>query len=337
MSDASSPVDPTEIGRTPLVELDAGVDATVYAKVEWFNLATAGHGGGSIKSRIAREMLDGAEDRGEIDRSTTIVEPSSGNTGTALARLGGARGYDVTIVLPEDAAVGKRDAILAAGADIEFVGAHRSYDALVERSEELIAADPAGRWRPNQYENPDNPRAHERTTAPEIRTQTDGAVTHFVAGVGTGGTVCGTGRGLKSRGDVTVVAFEPVTPHHAIGGLKYLRSGDRYHPSTYDEAVPDRKLYVETGRADDRAKALRDRYADRSVPIADTGQWDESTVSARLRVDGQFLVGPSSGAGLQAVHQLDAADELAADEVRVMMLCDRGDRYRERLWAGVLD
>lgn len=336
MSNEPPAVDESRIGRTPLVELDVGVDATVYAKVEWFNLPEAGHGGGSVKSRIARAMLDGAESRGELTDETTVIEPSSGNTATGLARLGVARGYDVTVVMPDDAAVGKISAVRDAGGTIEFVDAAEGYDALLSRSEELVAAE-SDAWRPNQYENSDNPRAHERTTAAEIWSQTSGELTTFLAGVGTGGTVTGTGRGLRARGDVTVVGYEPVTPHHSIAGLKFLRSGDHYHPGVYDEAVLDAKLYVETADADDCARELRERYLDETVPLVDPGQYDEPTVRHQLRVEGQFLVGPSSGGAIQAIRQLDAAGALDSDDTVVTMLCDRGDRYAEGLWEGYLD
>jgi cysteine synthase len=335
MSNTSVAFDPANIGRTPLVELAIGVEATVYAKVEWFNLPEAGHGGGSIKSRIAREMLDGAAARDELTPETTIVEASSGNTGSELARLGTRRGYDVTIVMPEDAAAGKVGAVRDAGATVESVEPDAAYDALLARSDTLVAEGDE-MWQANQYENPDNPRAHERTTAVEIWDQTDGEVTHFVAGVGTGGTVTGTGRGLHDRGEVTVTGFEPVTPTHAIGGLKFLRSGDRYHPETYDESVLNGKCYVETADADDRAKELRERYETEAIPLVDTGRHDEATVREHLRVDGQFLVGPSSGAGVQAVRQLDAAGDLDPSDTVVVVLCDRGDKYANGLWDGYL-
>ncbi|QKY21929.1 pyridoxal-phosphate dependent enzyme (plasmid) [Halolamina sp. CBA1230] len=336
MSDPT--VDESTIGGTPLVELAVDVPATVYGKAEWFNLYAAEYGGGSVKSRIAREMLDGAETRGDLDGDRTVIEPSSGNTGSELARVATARGYDVEIVVPDNASGGKLDAIRDAGAEIHVVDADLGYDAVIERCEELIAEHPDRYYRPNQYENPDNPGAHERTTAPEIYEATDGEVTHFVAGVGTGGTVTGTGRGLHDRGDVDVIGFEPANPLHAIDGLKYLRSGDHYHPGTYDEAVLDDKLYVDTEAAYERARELRDRFQDREIPIRDTGQHDESTVREHLRVDGQFVVGTSSGAGVQAVHQLHEEDGLDADSVVVIPLCDRGDKYADiPLWEAYLD
>lgn len=336
MSATPPAVDESRIGRTPLLELALDVAPTVYAKAEWYNLPGLGYGGGSVKSRIAREMLDGAEERGDLGPDSRIVESSSGNTGSEVARLGVARGYDVTIVMPDDAAAGKVGAVRDAGAEIEFVPGEAGYDATLERCEELVAADPDA-YRPNQYQNPDNPLAHERTTAAEIWAQTGGDLTHFVAGVGTGGTVTGTGRGLHDRGAVEVVGFEPISPTHAIGGLKYLRSEGAFHPGTYDESVLDHKLYVESADADDAARDLRERYAERSVRVADPGQYDEATVRAHLRVDGQFLVGPSGGAGVQAIRQLDAAGELGADDVVVTMLPDRGDKYAHGLWEGYVE
>ncbi|VTT86375.1 Cysteine synthase [Halorubrum sp. DM2] len=334
-------VDESTIFETPLVELDLDLasDATVFAKAEWFNLYAAPHGGGSIKSRIAKGMLDGAEERGDLEPGVTVIEPTSGNTGSEVARLASDRGYDVEIVMPDNAAGGKVEAVRDAGAEIEFVDADLGYDAVIERCEEIIAEDPASYYRPNQYENPDNPGTHQRTTAPEIHGATDGEVTHFVAGAGTGGTITGTGRGLAElRGDdVEIIGFEPSEPLHAIDGLKYLRTGDHYHPETYDESVLDQKLYVPTDEAYDRARTLRERYADESVPIADPGKHDEKTVREHLRVDGQFVVGTSAGAGAAAVAALDEADDLADDDVVVFMLCDRGDKYADiPLWEEYL-
>jgi len=337
--DGPAGIDESTIFDTPLVELDLGLDAdaTVLGKVEWLNLPDASHGGGSIKSRIAKGMLDGAERRGDLAPGDTVIEPTSGNTGSEVARLAAARGYDVEIVMPDNAAGGKVEAVRAAGAKIHFVDADRGYDAVIERCEELIDADPDRYYRPNQYENPDNPATHERTTAAEIHDATDGAVTHFVAGVGTGGTITGTGRGLAARGDVTVVGFEPAEPLHAIDGLKYLRTGDHYHPPTYDESVLDRKEYVATDDAYARARDLRETYLDREVPIYDPGQHDPATVRDHLRVDGQFLVGTSSGGGAAAVRALDDDGALDDGDVVVFMLCDRGDKYADiPLWEEYL-
>lgn len=331
--------DESTIFNTPLVDLEPDIPPTVYGKAEWFNLYEAPFGGGSVKSRIAKGMLDGAEDRGDLEPGMTIIEPSSGNTGSEVARLGTARGYDVEIVMPDNAAGGKIEAIRTVGAEIHFVDANLGYDAVLEECESLISAAPDQYYRPNQYTNPDNPGTHERTTAREIVDQTNGGVTVFVAGVGTGGTVTGTGRGLAEHHDgaVEVVGFEPAEPLHAIDGLKYLRSGDHYHPETYDEAVLDRRVYADTGAAYERARDLRERFANVEVPIVDHGQHDPEIVRDHLRVDGEFVVGTSSGAALGVVHDLVEDGVIGADDVVVVMLCDRGDKYADiPLWEEIL-
>jgi len=329
-------VDESTIGETPLIELDLPVAATVYAKVEWFNLYETPYGGGSVKSRIAQAMLDTAEADGELP-GPTVIEPSSGNTGSEIAKIGGARGYDVEIVMPDNAAGGKIDAIRDAGAAIHFVDADKGYDAVLERCESLLAASPDRYYRPNQYANPANPGAHERTTGPELWQQTDGAVSHFIAGVGTGGTLTGTGRALHDRGDVAVVGVEPAEPLHAIDGLKFLRRGDQHHPETYVEDELDEKRYIDTGAAYDRARALRERYLDRAIPVRDTGQHDATVVEEHLRVGDQFLVGTSSGAAVAAVYQLDEAGDLSGEDVVVLLFADRGDKYADiPLWEDYL-
>ena len=339
--DAGERYDESTIFGTPLLELDLDLtaDATILGKAEWYNLFDAPHGGGSVKSRIAKGMLDAAEERGDLDVDTVIIEPTSGNTGSEVARLATARGYDVEIVMPDNSAGGKVDAVRDAGAEIHFVDADLGYDAVIERCEELMEAHPGRYYRPNQYENPANPDTHERTTAAEIYDATGGAVTHFVAGVGTGGTVTGTGRGLRDRsgGAVDIVGFEPAEPLHAIDGLKYLKTGDHYHPGNYDESVLDEKRYVSTTKAYERARELRSRYQDREIPVFDPGNHSLETVREHLRVEGQFLVGTSSGAGAQVVHQLDEAGSLDDDDVVVFMLCDRGDKYADiPLWEAYL-
>ncbi len=335
--DAGATYDEGTIGETPLVTLGLDVAPTVLAKVEWFNLYRAPYGGGSVKSRIAKGMLDAAEADGKLGVDITIIEPSSGNTGSEVARLGTERGYDVEIVMPDNASGGKINAIRDTGATIHMVDADLGYDAVIDRCDTLIAESPDRYYRPNQYVNPHNPGTHERTTAPEIWRQTDGSVTHFVAGVGTGGTVTGTGRGLHQAGDVAVIGFEPGEALHAIDGLKYLQSGDHYRPETYDEGVLDRKVYVDTADAYDRARGLRNRYRDRSISVADTGQHDRKTVRDHLRVATEagddFLVGTSSGGAVDVVYQLDETGNLTENDVVVVILADRGDKYADiPLW-----
>jgi len=325
-------VDESTIGETPLIALDLPLAATVYAKVEWFNLHGTPHGGGSVKSRIAREMLDAAEEAGELP-GKVVIEPTSGNTGSEVAKVGSARGYDVEVVMPDNAAGGKIAAVRDAGGTVHFVDADEGYDAVLERCQVLVEENPDRYYRPDQYTNPHNPGAHERTTGPEIWTQTDGRLTHFVAGVGTGGTVTGVGRALHARGDVTVVGFEPANPLHAIDGLKYLRTGDHYHPDTYDETELDARVYVDTQDAYDRARDLRERYADREIRIRDPGQYDRETVREHLRVDGDFLVGTSSGAAVQVACDLAERGDLTDDDPVVVLFADRGDKYADiPLW-----
>jgi len=335
-------IDESTIGETPLVDLELAVAPTVLGKVEWFNLYQAAYGGGSVKSRIAKGMLDVAESAGDLHPGVTIIEPSSGNTGSEIARLGTARGYAVEIVMPDNASGGKIGAIQDAGATIHFVDADEGYDAVIDRCEGLIEEHPDRYFRPNQYANPHNPGTHEETTAREIWAQTDGGVTHFVAGVGTGGTVTGTGRGLQHHGEVSVVGFEPDEALHAIDGLKYLKSGDHYRPETYDETVLDDKVYVDTGAAYERARALRDRFDGRSIEIVDAGRYDKPTVEDHLKTSTsngeEFLVGTSSGAAIDAVYQLDSAGIVSDGDLVVVILADRGDKYADiPLWEELFD
>lgn len=332
--------DESTIFETPLLELDLDLETavTVLGKAEWYNLYAAPYGGGSVKSRIAKGMLDAAEEAGALTPGTVVIEPTSGNTGSEVARLANARGYSVEIVMPDNAAGGKIEAVRDAGAEIHFVDGDLGYDAVLERCEALIAADPERYYRPNQYDNPANPGTHERTTAPELVEGTDEQITHFVAGVGTGGTVTGTGRGLHAwDADTEIIGVEPGEPLHAIDGLKYLRTGEHYHPGTYDESVVDQKRYVGTEDAYARARELRERYQATEVQIADPGQHEEATIRNHLRVQEQFLVGTSCGANVQAVYDLAEAGELEEGDCVVVMLADRGDKYADiPLWSGYL-
>lgn len=323
-------IDESTVGETPLVELDAGVAPTVLGKVEWLNLPGVGHGGGSIKARIAVAMLDAAEEAGHLP-GKTVLEASSGNTARALARIGAARGYETAFVVPDDLGSGKRAALDAAGATLHEVPAAEGYDALLDRVEEL--ADAPGYWQAGQYENGSNPRAHEQTGR-EIWRQTDGAVTAFVAGAGTGGTVTGVGRTLHQRNpDVTVVGFEPETEPHGLHGLKCMRGGG-YHPETYDESVLDAKRYLATEPAHVAARDLATRHADTDPTIVDTGQHDDETIRANLRVEGEFLVGPTGGGAVACVRELAREGRLDGSDTVVVPLCDRGDTYAEGdLWG----
>jgi len=230
------------------------------------------------------------------------------------------------------------------------VDALKGYDAVIERAHEMLESDPEKYYMPNQYKNPDNPRSHEETTAPEIEAQTPEDVTAFVAGVGTGGTITGVGRGLND--DTRIVAMEPDSEVHGIDGLKFMREGDHIVPETYDGKVYDDKVYVSTDDAYAKARELRERYENEDPEIVDAGQYEgkDETVADIMRVDGSnkegsdeskdevpkddFLVGTSSGANITA--SISLAEEMlnnGHDEVHIVtMFCDRGDKYTNNLW-----
>jgi len=319
-------VDESTVFRTPLLELDLGVAPTVYGKAEWFNLLDQPYGGGSVKTRIALAMLDAAEDAGELDADQTIVEPSSGNTGAGLARIGASRGYDVHVLTSQAPAETKMDAIRDAGGEVAYSA---SYEQMLRDCEALVEAHQDEYYHPNQYANPANPGVHARTTGPEIWAQTDGEVTAFVAGVGTGGTVTGVGHALTAENpDVHIFGFEPEAPEHAIDGLKYTRGSYHQRPPVFDESVLDHWFTRSTANAYRHARWLRDRYESRTIQVRDPGQWPDARVKSELRVDGEFRVGTSSGACIGAVRHLDDQGHLGPEDAVVIPLPDRGDRYR---------
>lgn len=316
-------MDESTIGGTPLVELPLDVPPTVYAKLEWFNLYDQPYGGGSVKSRIARSMLEKAEAEGALDDDPTIVEPSSGNTGAALARLAGDRGYGVEVFTPPTPSQAKVLAIEDAGGTTIR---SQSYERMIEDCADYVSEAPERYYQPDQYENPANPRTHEETTGPEIRRQTDDRLTHFVAGIGTGGTVTGVGRALGDTG-TTVVGVEPTRPSHTISGLHYARGPDFEYPGVFDGSVVDLRRTVQSDTARRWARRLRERTADGELRIHDAGQHDAETVRSNLRVADQFLVGPSSGGGVAALHRLAMDGRVDESDVVVLLFADRGDRY----------
>mgnify|MGYP000486505761 CR=1 FL=1 len=325
------------VGETPLVELDLGIGPDVYGKVEWFNAAGRDHGGGSIKTRIGRAMLDAAEASPDsIAEGKTILEASSGNTGTAVARFGAERGYDVEIVVPEHAGRGKVDAIRDAGASVHFVDGDRGYDGFVEVARRRYEDSPGRYYWPNQYQNPANPAVHAAMTGPELYRGTDGEVDHFVAGAGTGGTITGVAHALADRG-VSVHGFEPASTDHDIAGLKRMSSPETFVPDTVEFEALDSRHAVETDAAHGYARRLRERHEATEIPIRDTGQWSVEAVREYLRVDGEFLVGPSSGGAAALVERLTRRGVIGTDETVVIPLADRGDRYPDReLWSAYL-
>lgn len=321
--------DPSAVGGTPLLELDIAVAPTVYGKAEWFNAATMPHGGGSVKTRIGRSMVDAVRASPEPTGDRTLLEASSGNTGAAVARFGRRYGYDVEIVLPDDAGRGKVAAIEDAGAATTVVDSESGYDYFVDSAREKVAERPDAYRYLDQYENPANPAIHAGTTGVEIWDQTDGAVTHFVAGAGTSGTLVGVSHALRPRG-VDIYGFEPATEEHDIAGLKHIHSTGTYVPGVFEPAAVETLSFCSTPLAYRYTRWLHHRYRDRRLAVVDPGQWDRADVRDHLRVDGDFLVGPSSGACIAMVDRLDRLGVLGTDDVVVVPLPDRGDRYPDR-------
>ena len=291
------------IGRTPLLELThieaaEELPAKILAKLEYFNPA------GSVKDRIAKAMLDKAEAAGKLNPDTTIIEPTSGNTGIGLASVAAARGYRIIIVMPETMSVERRQLMKAYGAELVLTEGAKGMKGAIARAEELAQEIPNS-FIPGQFVNPANPEAHELTTGPEIWEDTDGKVDIFVAGVGTGGTITGVGKYLKSQNPaVKVVAVEPATSPvlsegHA-GAHKIQGIGAGFVPD-----VLDTNVYEEI------------------IPVADEDAFATGKlVGAREGV----LVGISSGAATYAAIQLAKRPENAGKNI-VVLLPDTGDRY----------
>ena len=291
------------IGRTPLLELTHiekkfGLNARVLAKLEYFNP------GGSVKDRVALAMIDDAEARGLLKPGSVIIEPTSGNTGIGLASVAAARGYRIIIVMPETMSVERRQLMKAYGAELVLTEGAKGMKGAIAKAEELAKEIP-GSFVPGQFVNPANPKAHFETTGPEIWADTDGQVDYFVAGVGTGGTITGVGRYLKSQNAaVRVVAVEPkssaVLSTGVAGAHKIQGIGAGFVPEVLDTAVYDEIIAV----ADEDAFRLG-RELGRSEGV---------------------LVGISSGAALWAAIELAKRPENAGKTI-VALLPDTGDRY----------
>ena len=291
------------IGHTPLLELrhieqEEGLRARLLVKLEYFNPA------GSVKDRIARAMIDDAEARGALVPGSVIIEPTSGNTGIGLCAVAAARGYRIIIVMPETMSVERRQMMLAYGAELVLTEGAKGMKGAIAKAEELAAEIPHA-FIPGQFVNPANVRAHVETTGPEIYEDTDGEVDLFVAGVGTGGTVTGVGKYLKSRKPgVKVVAVEPASSPVLSGGKpgphKIQGIGAGFVPEVLDTGVYDEIIRVEN--ADAFAEGRR---------IA--------------RTEG-VLVGISSGAALHAAIELAKRPENEGKTI-VALLPDTGDRY----------
>jgi cysteine synthase B len=234
------------IGRTPLVRLhqfereNPGVE--LYAKAEWQNP------GGSVKDRAAARMILEGEASGKLTHGKTIIDATSGNTGIAYAMVGAARGYKVTLCMPENASPERKLILRALGAELILTSPLESTDGAIREARRLVNENPERYFYPDQYSNDGNWRAHYDTTAPEIIEQTSGRLTHFVAGLGTGGTFIGTGRRLrKFSPGIKLISFQPQGPFHGLEGLKHMDSA--IVPAIYDPTLADEDLRVDTERA----------------------------------------------------------------------------------------
>jgi S-sulfo-L-cysteine synthase (O-acetyl-L-serine-dependent) len=292
------------VGNTPLVRLrhvaaHLAPEVTVWAKLEWFNP------GGSVKDRPARQMLLDALADGRIGEGTTVIDATSGNTGVAYAWLTAALGLKCALVMPANVSHGRKAITRSFGAEQIFSDPMEGSDGAIRLARKLVAEAPAGRYfYPDQYANPSNPRAHEQTTAPEILAQTGGAVTHFVAGLGTTGTVMGTGRGLKAlKSGVEIIALEPDDPLHGLEGLKHIPSSIR--PEIWQP----------------------DGVVDQIRPIGTEAAWD---MAERLVHEEGLTVGHSSGAAcLGALEIGKSLKESGRGGCVVTLFPDRADRYFE--------
>jgi cysteine synthase B len=291
------------IGRTPLVKLERlgrefkGV--TILAKLEGYNP------GGSVKDRPAYQMVRAAELSGQLTPGKIILDATSGNTGIAYAMIGARRGYKVRLCLPANASRERKSILKAYGVDLVFTDPGQATDGAMFEAQRLYRENPDLYFYPDQYNNPENPRAHYLTTAPEIIEQTDGKITHFVAGLGTSGTMMGTGRRLREFDpQIKLIAVQPDSPFHGLEGLKHMKTAHQpgiFDPTTLDETVP--------------------------APTEEA----QRLVRTLAREEGLF-VGVSAGAAVWAA--LHAASKLKEGAV-VALLPDGGDRYlSDKFWDG---
>ena len=296
--------DATElIGNTPLVEFNhiekkEGLNAKILAKLEYFNPA------GSVKDRIAKEMIEDAERKGTLKPGATIIEPTSGNTGIGLASIATAKGYKAIIVMPETMSVERRNIIKAYGAEIVLTEGAKGMKGAIAKAEELSKEIPDS-FVAGQFVNPANPEAHRKTTGPEIWNDTDGKVDIFVAGVGTGGTVTGVGEYLKQQNpEVKVVAVEPATSpvlsKGTAGAHKIQGIGAGFVPDTLNTKIYDEIITIDNDAAFEGGKEI-------------------------ASIEG-ILVGISSGAAFVAAKELAKRPENAGKTI-VVLLPDSGDRY----------
>lgn len=286
------------VGNTPLVKLDRSVPediknkkVEIYAKLESYNP------GGSVKDRPATRMIVDAIRSGKLTKDKVIIDATSGNTGIALAMVGTALGYQVELAMPSNVSEERKRIIKAFGAKIHFTNPLESTDGAIIFVRKLVEKNPDKYYYIDQYNNDSNWKAHFESTAVEIWNQTEGRITHFVAGIGTGGTVMGTGRRLKIYNpDIQVIGVQPDSPFHGIEGLKYIETSIK--PGIFDENRLDRTMFIGTDIAYERARQLS-------------------------RLEGIF-VGQSSGAAYEAAIRI--AREI--DEGVIVFICpDGGEKY----------
>ena len=289
------------IGDTPLIRLDGLTvdlpDVRLYGKAEYLNP------GGSVKDRPAANMICTAEREGKLRPGQTIMDATSGNTGIAYAMIGAVRGYPVRLYLPSNASPERKRILAAYGAELVLTDPSLQTDGAIQACRAAFEQDPEGCFYPDQYGNPANWQAHYKTTGPEVWQQTGGTVTHFVAGLGTSGTLMGTGRYLRERNPaVQIVSMQPSTGFHGLEGLKHMATA--MQPAIYDPSLADREVFVDT---EDAYEMVR-----------------------RLACEAGLMVGISSGANVVAALRL--ARETRCGTI-VTVLCDGADKYlSERFW-----
>ena len=291
------------VGNTPLVEVknieeELGLEARILVKLEYFNPA------GSVKDRIAKAMIEDAEEKGLLKEGSVIIEPTSGNTGIGLASIAAVKGYRIILTMPETMSVERRNILKAYGAEIVLTEGAKGMKGAIEKADELAKEIP-GSYIPGQFVNPANPEVHRKTTGPEIWKDTDGEVDLFIAGVGTGGTLTGVGEYLKSQNpDVKIVALEPASSPvlstgkggpHKIQGI-----GAGFVPKTYNASVVDEIIQVQNDDAIRTSRALAEKEG--------------------------LLVGISSGAAVYAATELAKRPENEGKMI-VALLPDTGERY----------